>query len=55
MVLIVTGVTTALNLGVPRDFLWHWAKAWLIAWVIAFPSAVVVGPWARRMTERVTG
>lgn len=54
MVLIVTGVTTALNLGFARDFVWRWLQAWFLAWIIAFPSAVFVGPWARRIAERLT-
>ncbi len=54
MVLIVTGVTTLLNLGMPRDFLLHWVRAWFLAWMVAFPSAIFVGPWARRVAERLT-
>jgi hypothetical protein len=54
MVLIITGVTTALNLGFQPDFIARWLHSWFFAWIIAFPSAIVVGPWARRMTERFT-
>ncbi len=54
MVLLVTGVSTAINVGFPHDFVARWLKSWFASWVIAFPSAIVVGPWARRMAERLT-
>ena len=28
-------------------------KAWGAAWVVAFPAAIVVAPFARRLTEAV--
>jgi len=55
MVLIVSGITTALNVGIAPDFVARWMRAWFLTWCVAFPSAVVVAPWARRLTERVTG
>lgn len=55
MVFIITGITTALNVGINAEFIPRWARAWLMAWCVAFPAVLLVGPWARRMTERVTG
>jgi hypothetical protein len=54
MVLVVTGVTTLLNVGVPPDFLGRWLAAWLIAWAVAFPTAIVWAPWARKIVARLT-
>ena len=55
MVLIISGTTIALNVGITADFLARWFRAWLLTWCVAFPCALVIAPWARRMTERVTG
>jgi hypothetical protein len=54
MVFVVTGVTTALNVGFPADFVRRWFEAWLIAWAVAFPTAVFVAPWTRRLVDRLT-
>ena len=55
MVMIVSGITTALNVGFTHDFFARWLKAWFLTWCVAFPSAIVVAPWARRLTEKITG
>lgn len=55
MVFIVSGITTAMNLGITPDFLQRWIRAWFFTWCVAFPAAIVVAPFARRLTERVTG
>jgi hypothetical protein len=51
MVAVVSGVSTALALGFPPDFLWRWGKAWLSAWVIAFPAAYVIAPRVRKFVD----
>ena len=53
MVFIVTGVGTAVNVGLPPNFFLLWMKAWGAAWLVAFPSAIFVAPLARRLTEGV--
>ncbi|KPK03937.1 MAG: hypothetical protein AMJ64_14705 [Betaproteobacteria bacterium SG8_39] len=53
MVFVVTGVGTAVNIGFPPNFFALWMKAWGIAWLAAFPTAVFVAPLARRLTEAV--
>ncbi len=53
MVLMVTLIVTALNLGFPADFLLQWAKAYIIAWPIAAVTGYLVMPMARRFTTRV--
>lgn len=51
MVLVVSGVSTAIALGFPSDFLWRWAKAWLTAWLIAFPAAYLIAPRVRKLVD----
>lgn len=53
-VFVVTGMTTALNVGLPPDFVARCLRAWLIAWACAFPTAALWAPWARRLAERLT-
>jgi len=53
MVFMVTLVATYLNLGPRPDFLFQWAKAYLVAWPVAAGTAYLVMPMARRFTDRV--
>jgi hypothetical protein len=53
MVFMVTFVATWLNLGPRSDFLFHWVKAYLVAWPIAAGTAYVVMPTARRITDQI--
>jgi hypothetical protein len=55
MVFMVTLVATYLNLGLRPDFLFQWAKSYVVAWPIAAGMAYLVTPMARRFTERVVG
>jgi hypothetical protein len=54
MTLIVSGVTTALNVGLPSDFGLRWMHAWFPTWAIAFPVLLVVRPLVQRLVERMT-
>jgi hypothetical protein len=54
MTLIVSGVTTAINLGVSHDFVSRWLRAWLPTWAIAFPALLLVRPIVTRIVERIT-
>ena len=47
---IISGVSTALALGVGRDALQAWPVAWASSWVIGFPALLVVLPFVRRLT-----
>ena len=53
MVMMVTLLTTYLNLGRRADFLLKWLKAYLIAWPVAAVTGFLVMPMARRLTERI--
>lgn len=54
MTIIVSGITTLINIGLPRDFLLRWLSAWLPTWLIAFPVLLVMRPAVQRLTERLT-
>ena len=53
MVFMVTLVATYLNLGPRPDFVYQWAKAYIIAWPIAAITGYLVMPPARRLTDWV--
>jgi hypothetical protein len=53
MVFMVTLLVTIINLGIPPDFLWQWAKAFVIAWPVAATSAYFAIPAARKITGRI--
>lgn len=55
MSLLMSGVITLLNLGLVDDFLQRWFTAFATAFVIAFPSILLVLPLARRIVARLTG
>jgi branched-subunit amino acid transport protein len=50
MSFMMSGVITAINLGLPSDFLWQWAKAWAIAYPLAAMAAFVSAGPARAIT-----
>ncbi len=51
MVFMVTLVATYLNLGPRPDFVFQWAKAYIVAWPVAACTAYLVMPMARRFTD----
>ena len=53
MVFMVTLVVTYVNLGLAPDFLWRWAKAYIIAWPVAATTGFLVFPLARGATEGI--
>ena len=53
MSLVVSGISTAANLGWSGDFAAAWIRAWLTAWLFAFPVVLLVAPLARRMVQRL--
>ena len=55
MVFVVTGVSTAVTLGFPNDFLWRWGKAWFSSWLVAFPAAYFIAPRVRKFVSGLVG
>lgn len=54
MTLVVSGVVTALNVGIPPDFMGRWLGSWITTWAIAYPVLLVVRPVVHRVVERLT-
>ena len=53
MSFLVSGLSTALAIGVDANFPLMWLSAWLPSWSIAFPSVLVVAPFVRRVLSRI--
>lgn len=55
MVFLMTFVITLVNVGWVDGFLFLWAKAFVIAYVVAVPLIYFIAPLARKMTARLLG
>jgi Protein of unknown function (DUF2798) len=55
MALLMTGVVTFMNLGLPSNFFGQWMKAFAVAWPLASCVAFVAVPLARRITISLVG
>ncbi len=53
MSFIMSGVITLINLGLVEGFGVIWFHAWVLAYAIAFPTIMVVFPFARKMATRI--
>ncbi|MBF9035888.1 DUF2798 domain-containing protein [Rhodobacterales bacterium HKCCE2091] len=53
MSLIVSGIATLRTAGLAEDFPSLWLAAWLPSWFIAFPTVLVVAPFARRLVGMI--
>lgn len=54
MVTVVSGLLLLLNEGLGPAFAAHWLKNFLTSWPVAFPTALVVAPWVRRIVASLT-
>jgi hypothetical protein len=53
MTLLVTGLTTAINLGLDGFGVDLWMGAFVRSWPITFPSVLLVAPVVHRLVARV--
>lgn len=51
MSLLVSGIATLRAAGLSEGVFWLWMSAWFAAWVIAFPTVMLVAP----LTQKVVG
>jgi hypothetical protein len=55
MSFFMSGFITAVNTGLDAGFMQRWLLvAFPLAWLIAVPLAVIFGPMARQMAERLS-
>ena len=53
MSFIMSGAITYINLGAVRGFFGIWLHAWIVANAIAFPTILVVFPFARKLAMKI--
>jgi hypothetical protein len=54
MAFIMSGVLTALFVGIDQLFISHWMHAFIYAWPVAFPAVLIVSPIVRKIVLRLT-
>ncbi|HQR20427.1 MAG TPA: DUF2798 domain-containing protein [Burkholderiaceae bacterium] len=55
MILLMTFVITAVNVGFSETFIGSWMKAFAIAYVVGVPVIFFLAPVARKLTTRLVG
>lgn len=55
MSFLMSGVVTAINVGLPGNFVALWLHAFVMAFAISFPTILLVLPVAKRLVEKLTG
>lgn len=53
MSFIMSGAITFINLGLVEHFIPIWIHAWLVAYAIAFPTILLVFPFARKLAMKI--
>ncbi|MHB2167039.1 DUF2798 domain-containing protein [Alsobacter sp. R-9] len=53
MAFLMTALVTALNVGFPPDYMKRWAIAFVVAWPCAVVAAFIAIPIARRGTRAI--
>lgn len=53
MSFLMSGAITAINVGVPPDFVARWMRSWGLAFILAYPAILTVAPLARRLALRI--
>ena len=54
MVSIVSAFVLATAQGIHAGFIAQWLRSCATTWPIAFPTVIVVAPWVRRLTAKLT-
>lgn len=49
MTIVVSGISTLKSLGFTAAFWSNWPVAWMLSWLVAFPTVLVVLPLVRRL------
>jgi len=51
---VISAISTVRNIGFDASFFEMWPSAWLLSWVIAFPTLVLVLPVVKRIISAIT-
>lgn len=53
MSFIMSGAITFINLGFADNFFSIWVHAWIVAYIIAFPTILIIFPLARKLAMSI--
>lgn len=53
MTFLMSAVITITNLGLSEDFIFNWAKAFINAFIFAFPIVFFVAPSVQKLTNKL--
>ena len=53
MTFIVTFVSTAKNIGFPSGFIILWLKSWGFAFIVAFPTVMLIMPSIKKIVSKM--
>jgi hypothetical protein len=53
MSFIMSGAISFINLELVAGFVGIWLHAWVVAWAIAFPTILLVFPFARKLAMKI--
>ncbi len=53
MSMCMSFVMTWVNTGMDSGFLHRWPRAWIVGFCAAYPTALIFGPAAQRLTESI--
>jgi hypothetical protein len=54
MTFIVVLVTVLVNYGTGPEFLSRWMRGWALAFIVAFPTVLVIMPVIRKLMLKIT-
>ncbi len=52
---VMSFALTAINIGFSEYFVLVWLQSFLLSFVLALPTALIVSPFVRHITEKITG
>lgn len=53
MSFVISGVLVFVNLGFIKDFFLIWLNSWGKAWLVAFPSVLLIIPFVRKLMIKI--
>ena len=53
MTCVISGISTVNALGFTAEVLHDWPRAWIMSWIVAYPTILVVLPLVKRLTAMV--
>jgi len=53
MTFIVSGTISFINLGLVNNIVEIWLHAWVLAYIIAFPTLLLVSPFVQKLAMKI--